>query len=92
MIDDFLAPGRLWLLLLVAGVAGAYAALQFARSRFTVRISSMELLDKVVPNRPGWRRHVVAGVYARPSSSGMRTSRTAATPVFSVPETSVSPH
>lgn len=63
MTDDFLAPGRLWLLLVLAAILAVYVVLQFRRSRYAVRISSMELLDKVVPNRPGWRRHVVAAVY-----------------------------
>lgn len=63
MSDRFLAPDRLWLLLVVVALAGVYVALQFRRSRYAVRISSMELLDKVAPNRPGWRRHVVAGVF-----------------------------
>ena len=63
MTDNFLSPGRLWLLLAVAAVAAVYVALQFRRSRYAVRISSMDLLDKVAPSRPGWRRHVVAGVY-----------------------------
>jgi Ca-activated chloride channel family protein len=61
--DNFLSPGRLWLLLGVLAIAAVYVGLQFRRSRYAVRISSMELLDKVAPSRPGWRRHVVAGVY-----------------------------
>lgn len=63
MSDNFLSPGRLWLLLGVLAIAAVYVGLQFRRSRYAVRISSMELLDKVAPSRPGWRRHVVAGVY-----------------------------
>jgi Ca-activated chloride channel family protein len=61
--DRFLSPDRLWLMLVVAALAGVYVALQFRRSRYAVRISSMELLDKVAPKRPGWRRHVVAGAF-----------------------------
>jgi Ca-activated chloride channel family protein len=63
MSDDFLAPDRLWFLLLVAAMTAAYVALQFRRNRYAVRISSMELLDKVVPRRPGWRRHVVGALF-----------------------------
>ncbi len=63
MSDNFLAPGRLWLLLGVVALAAVYVFLQFRKSRYAVRISSMELLDKVAPARPGWRRHVVAGVF-----------------------------
>lgn len=63
MTENFLSPGRLWLLLGVLAIAAVYVALQFRRNRYAVRISSMELLDKVAPSRPGWRRHVVAGVF-----------------------------
>lgn len=58
--DSFLAPGRLWLLLGVAALAGLYLALQFRRRRYAVRFTNLELLDKVAPARPGWRRHVPA--------------------------------
>ena len=63
MTEYFLSPNRLWLLLAVAALLGVYIVLQFRRSKFAVRISSMELLDKVAPNRPGWRRHVVAAAF-----------------------------
>ena len=49
MSDNFLSPGRLWLLLGVLAIAAVYVGLQFRRSRYAVRISSMELLDKVAP-------------------------------------------
>jgi Ca-activated chloride channel homolog len=57
----FLAPQRLWWLLAVAALAAGYVAAQLWRRRATVRFTQVDLLDKVAPSRPGWRRHVVAG-------------------------------
>jgi len=60
---DYLAPHWLWLLLVVAALAVLYGLLQWRRrSTFTVRFTNVELLDSVAPKRPGWRRHVVAGL------------------------------
>ena len=59
---DFLAPGRLWLLLLVAGLVGAYVLAQRRRAVHTVRFTQIEMLDQIAPRRPGWRRHAVAGI------------------------------
>jgi Ca-activated chloride channel family protein len=59
---DFLAPARLWLLLVVVGLAGAYVFVQRLRSKHTLRFTQIELLDQIAPRRPGWRRHTVAGV------------------------------
>jgi Ca-activated chloride channel family protein len=59
---DFLAPDRLWLLLLVAGLAGAYVIAQRRRAVHTVRFTQIEMLDQIAPKRPGWRRHGVAAV------------------------------
>lgn len=63
MNDRFLEPSRLWLLVVVAGLIGLYVAIQFMRPRYTVRFSNLELLDKVAPKRPGWRRHLTAGLF-----------------------------
>jgi Ca-activated chloride channel family protein len=60
---SFISPGRLWWLIAVAVLAGAYVAVQFRRSSYAVRFSNLDLLDKVAPKRPGWRRHLVAGGY-----------------------------
>jgi Ca-activated chloride channel family protein len=57
---SFFAPERLWLLIGVAVLAIAYVLVQGRRSRYAVRFTSMELLDVVAPNRPGWRRHLPA--------------------------------
>jgi len=62
MSTDFLAPGWLWLLLVVAGLAVAYVGVLRWRKAATVRFTQVDLLDKVVPKRPRWRRHVVAGL------------------------------
>jgi Ca-activated chloride channel family protein len=62
MSTDFLAPGWLWLLLVVAGLAVAYVGVLRWRSAATVRFTQVDLLDKVAPKRPRWRRHVVAGL------------------------------
>jgi Ca-activated chloride channel homolog len=60
----FLAPGRLWLLAAVALAAVAYLALQVRRRRDAARFATPALLPLVAPSRPGWRRHVAAGLCA----------------------------
>ncbi|NND75425.1 MAG: VWA domain-containing protein [Ilumatobacter sp.] len=60
MTSDFLAPGRLWLLLVVALLAVLYVAALRWRARTTVRFTQVDLIDRVAPQRPRWRRHVVA--------------------------------
>ena len=57
---EFLNPERLWWLLGVAALGVAYIAVQRWRRRATVRFTQVDLLDRVAPSRPGWRRHVVA--------------------------------
>jgi Ca-activated chloride channel homolog len=63
MTEWFLEPGRLWLLLVVVVALAAYVGVQYLRPRVAVRFSNLTLLDKVAPRRPGWRRHLVAGVF-----------------------------
>jgi Ca-activated chloride channel family protein len=62
MTTDFLAPGRLWLLLVVAGLAVAYLAVLRWRRGAQVRFTQIDLLDQIAPSRPAWRRHVVAAL------------------------------
>ena len=62
MSTDFLAPGRLWLLLLVVALGVAYVLVLRWRKTATVRFTQVDLLDKVAPQRPRWRRHVVAAL------------------------------
>ena len=57
---DFLEPGRLWLLLIVATLAVFYVAVLRWRSTASIRFTQIDLLDEIVPERPKWRRHVVA--------------------------------
>jgi Ca-activated chloride channel family protein len=59
---DFLAPARLWLLLVVVGLVGAYVVAQRRRAVHIVRFTQIEMLEQIAPRRPGWRRHAVAGV------------------------------
>jgi Ca-activated chloride channel family protein len=63
MSEWFMEPARLWLLAVVVALIGLYVALQFTKPRYTVRFSNLELLDKVAPKRPGWRRHLTAGCF-----------------------------
>ena len=62
MSTDFLAPGRLWLLIIPVALAVLYVVVLRWRRTATVRFTQVELLDRVAPQRPRWRRHVVAGV------------------------------
>lgn len=62
MSTDFLEPGRLWLLIIPAALAVLYVVVLRWRKAATVRFTQVDLLDKVAPKRPRWRRHVVAGV------------------------------
>jgi Ca-activated chloride channel family protein len=54
----FLAPGWLWLLLAVAALLVVYVLLQLRRRTYAVRFANLELLGKLAPKRPGWRRHL----------------------------------
>lgn len=60
MTSDFLAPGRLWLLLAIPLLAIAYVVVLRWRRVAQVRFTQVDLLDEVAPHRPGWRRHLVA--------------------------------
>jgi Ca-activated chloride channel homolog len=68
---EFLNPGRLWWLLAVAGLAVAYVAVLHWRRRTMLRFTAVELLDRVAPRRPGWRRHVVAGLQLAGLAAGV---------------------
>lgn len=62
MTSTFLSPGWLWLLLAVAGLLALYLVLQLRRKRYAVRFANLELLGRLAPKRPGWRRHVAFGL------------------------------
>ena len=57
---SFNAPGRLWLLVAVVALIGAYVFLQRRRRHYAVRFTNVAVLASVAPRRPGWRRHLPA--------------------------------
>ena len=57
---SFLAPHRLALLVLPAVLAAGYVLARHRRRRHALRFTTVELLDEVAPDRPGWRRHLPA--------------------------------
>ncbi|HEX4816513.1 MAG TPA: VWA domain-containing protein [Nonomuraea sp.] len=57
-----LAPVWLLLLIPVALLAVAYVVMALRRSAYAVRFTNLDLLDKVAPRTPGWRRHVPAAL------------------------------
>jgi len=59
---QFLHGGRLWLLVVVAMLGAGYIAALRWRRRATVRFTQVDLLDRIAPARPAWRRHVVAAL------------------------------
>ncbi len=56
----FLSPSRLAILILPVALAVGYLVLQARRRRYAVRFTTVEMLDQVAPDRPGWRRHLPA--------------------------------
>lgn len=60
---SFLSPNRLWLLLAVLALAIVYIVAQRRRKTYAARLASAHMLDSVIPNRPGWRRHGVTAVF-----------------------------
>ena len=99
MISSFLAPGRLWLLLAVAGLAAGYLYVQRRRPSYAARFTELDLLRSVAPRFPGWRRHVSAGLlllslllltvaFARPQAE-VEVARERATVVIAI-DTSLS--
>ncbi|MGH8990983.1 MAG: VWA domain-containing protein [Acidimicrobiia bacterium] len=61
---SLVTPSRLWLLLVVAGLAALYLWLGRRRRHRAVRFSNLALLRSVAPRRPGWRRHLPAALTA----------------------------
>lgn len=60
----FLEPQRLWWLLLLVLLVGAYVFAQTRRREYTVRFTNLSLLDQVAPHRPDVRRHVPAVLFS----------------------------
>lgn len=56
----FLSPGRLVILALPFALVVGYLLLQARRRRYALRFTTVEMLDEVAPDRPGWRRHLTA--------------------------------
>jgi Ca-activated chloride channel family protein len=61
---NFLAPGRLALLLVVLALAGVYVWVQRRRRHAAVRFTNLAVLAEVAPPKPGWRRHLPAAAVA----------------------------
>ncbi len=61
MSRTFLSPGWLWLLLAVAALLALYVLVQLRRRAYAVRFANLDLLGKLAPRRPGWRRHLAFG-------------------------------
>lgn len=59
----FEAPVRLLLLIGVAALVAVYLFQQRRRSRYAVRFTNLDLLDKVAPEKPRWRRHLPAAAF-----------------------------
>jgi Ca-activated chloride channel family protein len=66
--------GHAWRLLGLVAVAlllVAYVVVQRRRGRYALRFSDTALLDTVAPRRPGWRRHLVAGLFLASAGLGV---------------------
>jgi len=57
-------PLRLLALVGVVAVVVAYLVTQARRRTYTLRFTNLDLVDTVAPKRPGWRRHLPAGLFS----------------------------
>ena len=80
---DFDDGTRLWLLVGVAVLLVVYVIVQSQRGKYALRFSETSLLDSVAPNRPGWRRHLVAVLFL--ASAGLMIISFAGPHRFEVP-------
>ncbi len=78
---SFLAPVRLWLLLLIAALAVAYVVVQRRRPAYALRFTELDLLASLVTRSAAWRRHVPAVL--------MLLALTALTTAFARPQADV---
>ena len=60
--DGFLAPSRLWLLLLPLALLAAYVLLQRRRPAYALRFTELDLLASLVPRSAAWKRHLPAAL------------------------------
>ncbi len=56
----FLAPARLTLLVLPLALLLGYLLVSARRRSYALRFTTIEMLDEVAPDKPGWRRHLPA--------------------------------
>jgi Ca-activated chloride channel family protein len=56
------SPAWLWLLVPVVVLAVLYVLAQRRRTVYAVRFATLPMLERLVPRRPAWRRHVPAAL------------------------------
>lgn len=56
------SPGWLWLLVPVLALLVSYLVQHRRRSRYAVTFATLPMLERLVPVRPGWRRHLPAAL------------------------------
>ena len=61
LIPSFLAPSRLWLLLLIPALVGFYLALA-RRKQNRQKQAGQTMLDLVIPRESSWKRHLAVGL------------------------------
>ena len=63
-IDGFATPWWLLLLIPIALIGAGYWVAQRKRRRAVMRFTNLDLLERVAPKAPNWRRHVPAALLA----------------------------